>query len=598
MTPKVAMYLKNRRFLNITYAGLLWLGLAGAMTAIAVITLSTKLLISSISTAVIEKEVDILFGSIEAGPVAFAKLHSAAYSDEQLKRLMSNSRLNDRGITEVFISGGEDQKFSYAHWKTDIIVTPSCLSSRQREFSYPDSLYPFRVTIYQDSCFLVEERKIISKYTTYSGAILSFVFLFLLAIIFWPAIRSIALAEGFVGHGFNGDPTLIPLVPIRRLFERARQVAEFERDAAFSRTAAQVAHDIRSPLAALNAVIFDTQVVDEPIRLQIRTAANRIKSIADSLLKKKRDCSETPFSATTTPTTDERNEVKTVELLVAHLESVIAQIKLQYRDKPTLEISLHLTGEEFELFAEIKVIEFYRVISNLINNSVEALGKTGKIQISLTRSNRRAKVIVMDNGKGISSELLSKVVLPGGTFGKVNGNGLGLSHAKSTIESWGGVFKLESTIGVGTIVTLDFALCDPPSWFPRDVTIAPDSTIVIIDDDPSIHQIWNSKFQAFIDRTEYRLKIIHLYSAQELLSWFRDNLLVENVLYFCDYTFSSQTQNGLDLIEMTGIKETAVLVTNRWDDEDIRRRCEKIGQKLLPKTLLNWLPIRTQGHVP
>ncbi|MFL5812499.1 MAG: ATP-binding protein, partial [Bdellovibrionia bacterium] len=590
-----------RGFLNITYAGLLWLGLAGTLTAIAVVTLSTKLLISSISTAVIDKEVEILFGSIEAGPVAFARLHSAAYSDEQLKRLMSNSRLNDRGITEVVISGGEEQNFKYANWKTNTSVAPGCLSSRQREFSYPDSMYPFRVTIYQDSCFLVEERKIISKYATYSGAALSFVFLFLLAIIFWPTIRSIALAEGFVGQRFNGEPTLIPLVPIRRLFERARQVAEFERDAAFSRTAAQVAHDIRAPLAALNAVIFDSQAVDESIRAQLQTAATRIRNIADGLLKKKRDSSEispVASSATTPLPSDATEEAKTVELLAAHLDSVVTQARLQYQDRPDLEISLNLTGEEFGLFAEIKVTEFYRVLSNLINNSAEALGEKGHIQVSLTRSNERAQVRVIDNGKGIPSELLSKVVLPGGTFGKVNGNGLGLSHAKSTTESWGGVFKLESTVGVGTTVTLEFALCDSPQWFPQATTIAPTSTIVVIDDDPSVHQIWDGKVLPFTGHGKDQPKVVHLYTAQELLSWYRENLSLENVFYFCDYSFSSrsqtgQTPNGLDLIEMTGVRESAVLVTHRWDDEELRQRCEKLGQKLLPKFLLNQLPLHT-----
>ena len=61
--------------------------------------------------------------------------------------------------------------------------------------------------------------------------------------------------------------------------------------------AQQVAHDIRSPLAALNAVTKNLSEVDEEKRLLIRRAVQRIDDIANDLSSKKVESrGETMFS--------------------------------------------------------------------------------------------------------------------------------------------------------------------------------------------------------------------------------------------------------------------------------------------------------------
>ncbi|MDD5630257.1 MAG: 7TM diverse intracellular signaling domain-containing protein [Elusimicrobia bacterium] len=74
--------------------------------------------------------------------------------------------------------------------------------------------------------------------------------------------------------------------------EAERQLAEnrkeLEQQIAISTLASQVAHDIRSPLAALDSVLKDVEQLPEAKRTVIRSAAGRIRDIANDLLEKNR----------------------------------------------------------------------------------------------------------------------------------------------------------------------------------------------------------------------------------------------------------------------------------------------------------------------
>ena len=59
---------------------------------------------------------------------------------------------------------------------------------------------------------------------------------------------------------------------------------------------------------------------------------------------------------------------------------------------------------------------------------------------------------IKDSGRGIPSEVLPKLMRKGETYHKEGGTGLGLYHAKSSVESWGGTIELFSEVGQGTEV--------------------------------------------------------------------------------------------------------------------------------------------------
>jgi signal transduction histidine kinase len=103
--------------------------------------------------------------------------------------------------------------------------------------------------------------------------------------------------------------------------------------------------------------------------------------------------------------------------------------------------------------------ELSRALSNLINNSVEAIDQgQGIVWISLACNGSENVIQIRDNGKGIPTKHLLDLGSPGFSFGKgdldQSGNGLGLFHAKTTIENLGGRIKIESTEGLGTTISL------------------------------------------------------------------------------------------------------------------------------------------------
>ena len=73
-----------------------------------------------------------------------------------------------------------------------------------------------------------------------------------------------------------------------------------------------------------------------------------------------------------------------------------------------IEIQGDLEGG-YGLFVQIHPGDFSRAISNLIDNSIQAVGETGMIAISVVGDNGKVKISVRDNGRGISPEILSQL---------------------------------------------------------------------------------------------------------------------------------------------------------------------------------------------
>ena len=63
-----------------------------------------------------------------------------------------------------------------------------------------------------------------------------------------------------------------------------------------------------------------------------------------------------------------------------------------------------------------------------------------------------------------------------------------------------------------------------------------------------------------------------------------------------DYEIYGSKESGLDLIEELGLGAQAVLVTSRFDEAGIRGRCDRLGVKLIPKSMSGFVPIEVFGN--
>lgn len=348
--------------------------------------------------------------------------------------------------------------------------------------------------------------------------------------------------------------------------------------------ASQVAHDIRSPLAALDCAIGDVAQLPEDKRLLIRSSVWRIRDIANSLLHTRRAHAGESMPENLAPAS--------AELLSSLIDPVVSEKRLQFRSQPRVEIELRLDAASYGIFAAVQPVEFKRLISNLVNNAVEALGESsGAVSVGLSSRDGRAIVSVQDNGKGIPPEVLARLGRRGETHGKVGGSGLGLHHARTSAESWGGRLELASEVGRGTTAALVLPLAPAPDWFVPEIRLTPGKAVVILDDDASTHQVWRSRLDA-VKAAAQGVEIVHVSSAVDIRGWVKANeAKAEQALYLFDYELLGHRDTGLSLAEELGLGARVVLVTSRHEEPEVMAGCRRLKAGLIPKGLAGAVPM-------
>jgi signal transduction histidine kinase len=200
-------------------------------------------------------------------------------------------------------------------------------------------------------------------------------------------------------------------------------------------------------LSAINAALSGVSGIGEDRLSLIKNASRRINTIAEDLLKKSKNREEFELHE------NYNSEFSSPINIVQCISEVTSE---KHQLFAFVEIDIGSLTEKVLVFADQSGLE--RVLSNLIQNAIEAVIKVEKpmIQISLRNYGAKVQVAITDNGNGISAELLKKIGVVGFTHGKENGNGFGLSYAKKKMEEWGGQLHIASELEVGTMVTLVF----------------------------------------------------------------------------------------------------------------------------------------------
>jgi len=234
---------------------------------------------------------------------------------------------------------------------------------------------------------------------------------------------------------------------IQRLRERENA---FVAEAAKFEVASQVAHDIRSPLAALSLAIEELPPMSDIQKEIFINVAKRINTIGDELLKSRK-------GELVTKVISQEKSKKPVASLVEVVQNIVKEKEILVTHKPKVKISI---PEVPDIRVVAESTNLQRVLSNLMDNAIEAVGDEGEISMKFTLADGKLYLSVKDNGKGIPREYFHRVWEPGFSYGKKNGNGLGLSFVKNTCEGWGGHVTLDSAVGKGTVISLQLKLPD------------------------------------------------------------------------------------------------------------------------------------------
>lgn len=120
-------------------------------------------------------------------------------------------------------------------------------------------------------------------------------------------------------------------------------------------------------------------------------------------------------------------------------------ISISFRVDPELEI----VADQEKLF---------RVLFNLVNNAIDALGDHGSIIVRARKAGDFVVFAIFDTGPGIPQENLKKIFDPFFTKGKLKGTGLGLAIVKEIIKAHSGTIRARSQEGKYTLFQIKVPL--------------------------------------------------------------------------------------------------------------------------------------------
>ncbi len=368
--------------------------------------------------------------------------------------------------------------------------------------------------------------------------------------------------------------------------EKAQSAADNEK----ARVAFQVAHDIKSPLAALEVALHETTKLPEQERVLIRSAVHRIRDIASALLRDARERHPQTLPSIT-------GNVDPVDLGVL-TEALVSEKRLEYRAQSDVKIETSGISEAaFGVFAKVDAPGLKRVLSNLINNAVEALESGGLIEVSVEGEATEARIRVKDTGRGMPADLVRIVGLAAIRGSKPGGHGLGLMDAAHRVKEWGGRLFIEPAPVKGTEVTIFLPRAESPPWFVPSLKIDRGMTIAVVDDDDSIHAIWRKRFTDLNESAGTNVSLVHFRGPSEF-ELLRKRATGPINLYLVDYEFISSQENGLDFIERFGISSASKLITSHFEESSVVARCRALGVGMIPKGMAGFIRLRAEDSSP
>lgn len=360
----------------------------------------------------------------------------------------------------------------------------------------------------------------------------------------------------------------------------------------------QVAHDIRSPLTALQIVTGTLGEIDQEKRSIIESATNRINSIANDLLVKGKEI-ESGETVQRVEKSPEGYNLKLVYLPLM-LETLFTEKRIQFQKNTNIQLGLNLI-ESYESFALVNVSDLGRAISNLINNSVEAVEeKKGVVIVSaktfFDNDLKKIEISIKDNGKGIPNVVLKRLGQRGVTYGKSksldkSGSGLGVHYAKKIIDKHNGNFQIDSTLGVGTNIKMTLNLQDTPKWFLKEINLRNKKNIVFLTEDNHLEVLWQNRILA---TGLEDIQILSFSKIADFKDYFYKNInKMRQTLYVIDNELGLSAGEGQAVISELAIESYTVLIVDEFEHLLSQHSNNNLKYLLLLKSQRDRVPIVT-----
>jgi signal transduction histidine kinase len=225
------------------------------------------------------------------------------------------------------------------------------------------------------------------------------------------------------------------------LIETHKRLVTQERIAALGRAAAQVAHEVKNPLAGL--LLYSLHLKDKSSNFsenqtylvdKIVDTIKHLNSRVEQILGFAR-----PVSLT---------------LSAGNLNQIVSDVLDLLRPQLTANnVAVRLSVDEQPAYAMLDEASMRGALMNLMLNAIEAMRNGGMLSIAVDHTGESLRLEIADTGPGIAADEAKKIFEPFYTT-KEQGLGHGMPYAKKVIEQHGGTVSLNSRPGEGTTISI------------------------------------------------------------------------------------------------------------------------------------------------
>lgn len=208
---------------------------------------------------------------------------------------------------------------------------------------------------------------------------------------------------------------------------KSSDLVRSERLATIGTMASRVAHDLKNPLTIMHTyaemltpeILSKLDTKDKEKWLRMQNSIFDMDRIIEDVLD---------FARTTEIKKKSSSFMSILKLAMNH-------VKFSYG------ITVNLPEKNITLKCDSRKIE--AVLSNLINNAVQAVDGRGEVNVTASADSKFLTVKVSDSGPGISQNNMGRIFEPMFTT-KTTGTGLGLVICKSIVEQHGGTISVSN----------------------------------------------------------------------------------------------------------------------------------------------------------
>ena len=241
-------------------------------------------------------------------------------------------------------------------------------------------------------------------------------------------------------NGENYIQGIIHDITNLKRMERAKTQIEKLKSTAFFLRA--LAHEVRNPLLNISLSMEELKpVLDSPEMENLGDIIGRNLRRIDDLISQLLDSARS-------------GEIEVKKLV---LQGIIENALAAASDRISLKkINLQIEYPEQPAYILADADKLKMAFLNILINAVEAVNENaGQLWVSITPEGSQYKVMIRDNGIGISEENLSRIFDPYFTS-KANGFGLGLASTLNILQSHKASTDVQSIVGKGTVFIMLF----------------------------------------------------------------------------------------------------------------------------------------------